>query len=144
MDSETEVVWNGGALACGRAPRRGRSSRGASKLTLLVFGLILWALGYAAYHIVPFFYYYYDLKNQFKQVIKVAALESDEEIRRKLMTFIKQYQIPVDPEDLRIERLDDTMRISLKYQEIFYVTFREKDYTLHTFDFDATTQGKFK
>ena len=71
-------------------------------------------------------------------------MDTDEEIRRKLMVFIKQYQIPVEEEALRIERNGNVMRISLKYQEVFYITFREKDYTLRTFDFDATTEGKFK
>jgi hypothetical protein len=121
-----------------------QTQRGASKLTLLVFGTLFGAAVFAAYHILPFYYYYYDLKNQFKQVIKVASVDTDEEIRRKLMVFIKQYEMPVDPEDLRIERSDDTMKISLKYTEVFYVTFGGKDYTIHTFNFDATTKGKFK
>jgi hypothetical protein len=121
-----------------------QTQRGASKLTLLVFGTLFGALVYAAYNIIPFYYYYFDLKNQFKQVIKVASVDTDEEIRRKLMVFIKQYEIPVDPEDLRIERSDDTMKISLKYKEVFYVTYGGKDYTIHTFNFDATTTGKFK
>lgn len=119
-------------------------NRGVGKITFLVFATLCSAVAYSAYQIIPFYYYYFDLKNQFKQMIKVASVDTDEEIRRKLMTFIKQYQIPVEPEDLRIERSDNTMKISLKYQEVFYVTFQGKDYTIHTFDFDATTSGVFK
>lgn len=118
--------------------------KGVGKITFLVFSAIFGAIAYAAYQIIPFYYYYFDLKSQFKQVIKVASVDTDEEIRRKLMTFIKLYQIPVEPEDLRIERSDNTMKISLKYQEVFYVTFQGKDYTIHTFDFDATTTGVYK
>jgi hypothetical protein len=117
---------------------------GASTLTTVVFGTLVAAVAFVAYNVLPFYYYYFDLKNQFKQVIKVASVDTDEEIRRKIMVFIKQYGVPIDPEDLRIERYDSTMKISLKYTEIFYVTFRGKDYTIHKFDFDATSEGAFK
>ncbi len=121
-----------------------REQRGASTLTTVVFGALLAVVVFVAYNVLPFYYYYFDLKNQFQQVIRVASVDTDEEIRRKIMVFIKQYGVPIDPEDLRIERYDDTMKISLKYTEIFYVTFRGKEYTIHKFNFDATTEGKFK
>lgn len=118
--------------------------RGASVLTYAVFLVLVGICAYVGYKVVPFYYYYYDLLNQFEEVIKVASLETDSAIRQKLMYHIKKYGIPCDPEDLRIERSDNMMTIRLQYQEVFYITFRGKDYTIRTFDFDATTTGKFK
>jgi hypothetical protein len=123
--------------------KQSQLEEGAGKLTLLVFGSILAAALYTAYNVLPFYYYYYDLKNQFAQVIKVASVESDAEIRKKLMYFIKRYNIPCEPEDLRIERSNGVMRISLKYQEVFYVTWQGQDYTVREFDFDATEEAAF-
>jgi len=125
-----------------RITRQGE--HGIGKLTLLVFGTLIAVAAFTAYNVLPFYYYYYDLKNQFSQVITVASVESDEEIRKKLMYFIKKYQIPCEPEDLKVERSDGTMRISLKYREVFYVTWQGKDYTVHEFDFDATVEEAFK
>ena len=121
-----------------------KNQQGLGLITVIIFGAIISAAVYAGYQIIPFFYYYYEIRNQFEQVIKVASVETDEEIRKKLMYHIKKYQLPVESEDLRIERSSDIMTISLKYQEVFYVTWQGKDYDVHTFDFDATVKGRFK
>jgi hypothetical protein len=126
------------------APLGPNRARGAGLLTWIVFGTVIAAGAFAAYQILPFYYYYYELRNHFEQVIKVASLETDAEIRKKLMYHIKKYQIPCEPEDLKIERSDDTMTVSLAYDEVFYIRFNGKEYTLHTFHFDATVTKKYK
>jgi hypothetical protein len=125
------------------SPRSVRA-RGAGLITWIVFGAIVAAGGFAAYQILPFFYYYYELQNHFEQVIKIASVETDSEIRKRLMYHIKKYQIPCEPEDLKIERSDDVMTVSLSYDEVFYVRFNGKEHTLHTFHFDATVKKKYK
>ncbi|RIL06887.1 MAG: hypothetical protein DCC75_10460 [Proteobacteria bacterium] len=116
---------------------------GASGVTITVFLVILGALVFCGYHILPFYYYYFDLENQFDQVIKVASTETDQEIRRKLRYYIEKYEIPAEIEDLKIERDGNRMRISLPYKEIFYITWQGKDYDLHTFEFHAYAEGQF-
>ena len=122
---------------------RASGCRGVSKLTLLIFAVIVSALIYSAYCIMPFYYYYYDLQNQFKQVIKVASTETDKEIRDKLNYYIDRYEIPARHEDLKIERLGRRMKISLHYTKVFYVTWRDKDYDIHKFKFHAYAEGDF-
>ena len=120
------------------------SKSGLGTITLLVFVALIGAVTYVAYYVLPFFYYYYDLRSQFEQVIKVAQFETDEEIRKKLMYHINKYQIPCQPEDLRIERIDDTMVISLQYTEVFKIPWGDKEYEVKRFDFDATVSGHFR
>lgn len=122
---------------------RFRNQTGASKLTLLVFGLIVGAALYSAYHILPFYYYFYELKSHMQSVIRVASTESDAEIRRRLLYHIKKYELPVEPEDLKVIRNDRHMQISLDWQEVFYVTFRGKDYDIYVFNFHAFEEGDF-
>jgi len=108
-----------------------------SKLTLVFFGTLTGVLVWAGYNIIPFYYYYYELQNQFDAAIRVASEYTDQEIRQKLMYHIKKMEIPAEDEDLKINRYDNRMQISLDYAEEFYVTWKEKDYTIHTFPFHA-------
>lgn len=122
----------------GRMSRKfARSQRGAGRITTLVFGTLLFGTLYCAYQIIPFYYYYYELVNQFESHARVAQTFTDKEIRHKLWTLIKQMQIPARPEDLKIERNDGKINIRLRYQEKFYVSYGGQDYDLKTFDFDA-------
>ncbi|RMG45535.1 MAG: DUF4845 domain-containing protein [Candidatus Dadabacteria bacterium] len=119
----------------------GYKDQGASKLTVLVFAAIFGVAFYCAYHIIPFYYYFYELQNQFESAVKVASTYTDKEIRRKLMYHIKKMQLPVEPDDLEIIRQDGKIKISLEYEEVFYITFRGKDYDIWTFPFHAYAEG---
>lgn len=76
-------------------------------------------------------------------VIRVASTHTDQELRQKLMYHIKKMEIPMEPEDLLMEREGRHMRISLEYEETFYVTFQDKDYEIYTFPFHAYAEGDF-
>jgi hypothetical protein len=116
---------------------------GASKITLIVFGALIAVVTFCAYKILPFYYYYYDFQNQMEQVIRVASTTTDKEIRQKLVYYMHSFDIPAAPEELKIQREGNTMKISLPYQEVFYITWRGKDYDLYVFKFHAYAEGKF-
>lgn len=122
---------------------RSQSQLGVGKITLFVFGVILAVVIYSGYKILPFYYCYFEITNQFEQVIHVASEYSDKEIREKLWYHIKKLELPVEPDDLKIEREAGLMRISLPYEEVFYVTWQGKDYDLYKFQFHAYAQGSF-
>lgn len=119
------------------------SQVGMGKLTALVFGAILAVAIFVGYNVLPFYYCYYEIQNQMDQAIKVASTYTDKELREKLWYHIKKLEIPVEEEDLKIERDSGVMRISLPYQEIFYVTYKDKDYDIHTFNFHAYAEGQY-
>lgn len=118
------------------------SQHGAGKLTLFVFGAIIAAVLYTAYHVLPFYYYYYELKNHMAEAIRVASVYTDEELRKKIAYQIKWMEIPADPAELEIVRMGGTMRISLSYDEVFYARWMGTDYELHTFHFEAEEEGE--
>ena len=125
------------------------SELGIGKVTFLVFSLIIGAVIYCAYHILPFYYYYYELMNQMESVIRVAATESDMEIRKKLYYHIRKMELPVGDDEelnrkLRIDREQGLMRISLAYEEVFYVYWNGKDHVIYRFPFNATAVGKIQ
>ena len=121
------------------------SSRGIGTLTLIVFGAIIFVVAFCAYNVAPFYYYYFELNDHMRQIIKVASMENDVELRKRLMDHMKSMEIPMRPEDLIIERdeSEHEMHISLKYKETFWVTFRGKDYKVREFPFLAQARGKY-
>lgn len=110
---------------------------GIGKFTAIVFGAIFGALIYSGFKILPFYYYYYELLNQMDSMARVASTMTDKEIRSRLEYEIRHMQIPVLPEDLIVKREDAKIIISLEYQEEFYVSFKDKDYTIRVFPFHA-------
>lgn len=120
-----------------------QQDEGASKLTWFVFLSIFGALFFCAYKIIPFYYYFFEMQNQMEQVIKLASTENDQVIRKKLEYHIKSNELPVKLEDLKIAREGQTIKVSLDYSEIFYISFRGKDYDLHEFKFHAFASGPY-
>lgn len=117
---------------------------GVSKLTTIFFGAIIAAALFTGYHVLPFYYYYFELQNQMESAVAVASTYSDKELREKLWYHVhRKMQIPgVKPEDIRIERNGGLIRISLRYQEIFFLTWKGKDYDIYVFKFLAKAEGK--
>ncbi len=114
---------------------------GIGKFSLLFFGTIIAALLFCGYQILPFYYYFYELQNHMAAEIRVGALEPDFKIRERLMEHVRWMKIPAEEEDLKIERIGARMKISLPYEEIFYITWQGKEYDLHVFKFDAVAEG---
>jgi len=119
------------------------SQAGLGKLTILIFGSIAAVVIYCAYHIMPFYYYYYELQNQMLSLTRVASTHTDGEIRDKLMYHIRKMELPIGPDELRISREGQRIRMSVKYQEVFYVTFRGEEYDIHTFPFEVYVDEEF-
>jgi hypothetical protein len=116
---------------------------GIGRLTLLVFGSLLAVTIFCAYQILPFYYYYYELVNQMDSLARVADLENDKSIRTKLAYHMKKMQIPADIENVKIIREGNKIRLSLKYEEVFYITYRGKTYDLHVFPFHAQAEARY-
>lgn len=118
------------------------NNKGYSTLTNFVFLIIIGLVFFVVYNVLPFYYYYFELKNQMLALTKVANVNTDLEIKEKLFEQIKDLKIPADKDDIKIHRVDGEIVISVHYQEIFYVTIGKKDYDLYVFDFSAHVQNE--
>ena len=119
------------------SPFHGHNEAGVGKITIAIFGLLTAAVVYSAYNIFPFFYDYYELRNQMESLARVASTQTDQELRRKLFYHIKKMELPLDPEDVRISRNDGKIQMQAQYDEVFSVPFQDKYYEIHVFHFDA-------
>ena len=118
------------------------SEKGIGKYTLIVFGALLGAGLFAAYHILPFYYYYFELQEHMQQLIRVANVYNDKELREKLRTHLKRMDIPASIDEVKIERMGNHVSMSLAYQEVFYLTWEGKEYEIYVFDFHAFAEGQ--
>lgn len=116
---------------------------GIGKLTVIIFGAIAFAIGWTAYHVLPFYYYFFELRSNMEQLAKMGSEFDDEEIRKKLKAKIKELGIPADPERLIVSRYDGLLKISLPYEEILYFTWDGKDHDLHIFKFLAEAERRY-
>ncbi|MEN9845169.1 MAG: hypothetical protein RIS36_316 [Pseudomonadota bacterium] len=89
-------------------------------------------LGYKA---LPFYYYYFDIKNNCAQVLRNAAVRSDEELRREWLEVIRGHGIEKDARDIGIQRIGGRVKMWLHYQEILDVSLFGRSVTLYSFDF---------
>lgn len=131
-DVATEAPPIPAALPSGRAKRR----------SLRWFGLIVGLL--AAYKVLPLYYYYFDLKVRCAHAIQDAEIESDEEIRRKLLVVIDQYGIPATIRDIQIRREGGRIRISVPYEEKFQVSILGNSVTLFSFSFSPSAERVYR
>ena len=117
---------------------------GASKITIIVFLGIFGASVWLGYHVLNFYYCYYDLVNEMEAIGGLALTESDEKIRNHLVRKMRSLQIPADPDKLVITRNNNKIRMTLKYREVLSFSFQGKDYDLRKFDFNADVETSIR
>ena len=116
-------------------PRRG-APRGFSLWRLVGLTGVL----FLGYKILPFYYYYFDIKSNCAQVLRNAAVKSDEELRRDLLDVALRNGIEVEARDIGIQRVGSRIKIWLSYQEHLDVSLMGKSLTLYTFDFTPSAE----
>jgi hypothetical protein len=108
---------------------------GIGKITLVVLVCFVSALVYSIFKVIPFYYYYYELRNHAESLARVSDELSDDQLRQKMEEKMKELGIPAKTEDLVVERYLSQLRISLSYQEEFYLKFKGREHILKVFPF---------
>jgi hypothetical protein len=106
---------------------------------LVRLGLVALVL-FLGYKVVPFYYYYFDIKNNCAQVLRNAAVRSDEELRRKWLEVIRGHGIEKDARDIGIQRIGGRVKMWLNYQEPLDVSLLGRSFTFYSFDFTPSAE----
>jgi hypothetical protein len=111
--------------------------------------LELWALAFClvfaiAYQVVPWYYYYFNLRNQMATIIKNGAIESDEELKVKLAAMVAEVGIKSRSRDFVIERSSDAIRARLRYTERCAVSLMGRRIELFSMDFNLSANSKIR
>lgn len=113
-----------------------------SKNVLLCIAALI--VCFLLYKIIPFYYYYFEIKNQMVALSKLASDETDIEIKEKLYEKIKYLKIPANKDDIVIKRTKNKIKISLHYEEVLFITIKDKDYDLYIFNFSPSASNEIK
>ena len=116
------------------------AKRGNPLIRLWILILVL----FVSYKVVPFYYYYFDIQSNCAQVLRNAAVESDEELRRDLLEVVRRNGIEKEARDIGIQRIGGRIKIWLNYQEELEVSLMGKSFTLYRFDFTPTAEGVYE
>ena len=116
---------------------------GASRITVLIFGSLVFAVLYLGYATLPKFYRYYEVHGQAEGMASRAGIIEDKDIRRRLAREIKRYDIPVDPEAIEILRGENSMEINLQYEDTLWIPWFDGEIELHTFEFNIHVKESF-
>jgi hypothetical protein len=101
---------------------------------------LLALLVFVGYKLVPFYYYYFDIKSNCSQVLQNADVRSDEELRREWLEVIRNHGIEKEPRDIGIQRIGGRIKMWLNYQEELDVSLLGHHLTLYTFDFTPSAE----
>jgi hypothetical protein len=98
----------------------------------------------AAYKAIPIYYYYFDLKVSCGQVLQDAEIESDEEIKMRLLDVIERHGIPASARDIQVRRGEGKIWIAVPYQEDIQVTILGETLTLFSFSFSPSAEKVYR
>jgi hypothetical protein len=122
-----------------------RSEQGRIAYKTAALTVLLAVGGWLGYKLVPLYYYYLDLRNQFAQVIgEQGAVASDEEIRHMVGRVLKRHAIPAEERDIAIQRRESFMVIELPYREKLEFSVMGYNWTLWQFELVASAEGRYR
>ena len=93
--------------------RRGEAGEG--QLGCIVGLLVLVAMFYVAYKMIPIKVKAADLRQTVTDESKAAGIRNDKQIRENILSKAKELELPVDTDNISIERFANTMHIDVKY-----------------------------
>jgi hypothetical protein len=117
-------------------PRRPARYLGLLKLVLTA-ALLSAVIGFG-YTVIPWYYYHYHARNQIAAVMRNGAVETDEELKRKMAQVARAAGIKSEPRDFRIARADGTIGVTMHYTESCKVSLFGKTVSLFSLGFDIS------
>lgn len=96
---------------------------GMSRIVAL-FWIIVFALGiYAAFQAIPFFYYQEEIEGLMQSQAEKAQVFTDFEIRKNIMARVKELDMPIDDDNLQINRFQGKITIETEYDDTLFLDF---------------------
>lgn len=121
----------------------GENELGLGKYTTIVFGLLIGVAVYCGNFIIPFYYNFFEIQNQMQTLCDVASINTDKQMRTKLKYHLRKNNIPVDIDDVKMNRGTHMYTMSMEYDEVFevYIPWEDEYYEVHTFEFNAFAEA---
>jgi hypothetical protein len=126
--------------------------RGMSRLTTLFWLLVFVAAMYACFHVIPFYFYAEEIGGLMQSQAEKAQIFTDAEIRKTIMTRIRELDLPIDDDMLSINRFQGMIAIEAEYTETLvfdfsflpYLPEKWQEVEVHTFHFHPQGEAELK
>ena len=117
----------------GQFRRRAAGERGEGKAKAIIVTLVLAFLVYTAVKVVPPYVSEYELSDKMQETARFASVNrnSEDQIRKTIMSTIEDLQIPATPEDVKVTAAGGRVSITVDYKVPI-------DLTVYKFDLHFT------
>lgn len=95
--------------------RRLEAQRGEGQIGCIIGLIILLAVGYIAYKMIPVKVRAADLRQEITDVARSAGVYKEKQIRERIMAKAEELELPLDPDNLVVERRSDRVYIEANY-----------------------------
>ena len=79
--------------------------------------IALLAVGHALYHFVPPYWHYQQFKDDVKQTALFSGRASESELVDQVMTHARTRQVPVQPRNVSVRKVNNQTFIDVAYQQ---------------------------
>ena len=122
-----------------------RRESGMSKISLIFLIIFGGSAVYLGSQVINFYYCFYEIEGLMEFQAKKGEIFKDSEIRDNIFERVTKLELPVDDkEDIKINRVDGDVVISLKYTEVLSIDFRGKTHDLYVFPFNPNVSVPYK
>lgn len=95
--------------------RRHTAQRGEGQIGCILGLIVLLAAGYIAYKMIPVKVRAADLRQEITDVARSAGVYKEPQIRKRIMEKAEELGLPLDPDNLIVERRSDRVYIEATY-----------------------------
>lgn len=78
---------------------------------------ILFAIGHAAYKVVPAYWHYVQFRDEVTEVARFSGGKTENDIRERVATLIARHDLPLDPSEITIEPGRSSTAIDASYEQ---------------------------
>jgi len=115
-----------------------------SRRSPLVRGTLWVMLALAAYKFIPIYYYYLELRMTCSRVLRDAEIESDEEIRLRMVDAMERHGVSVLARDIQVNRGGGKISIVAPYREDMTLNFLGRPVRIFSFSFSPSAERVYK
>lgn len=126
------------------APAPAASTGKQAKKSPLVRGALCLVVALAAYKLIPVYYFYLDLRVSCARALRDAEIESDEEIKLKMVEAFERHGIVAVARDIQIRRGEGKISIMAPYQEDIHLNFLGTPIRVFSFSFSPSAERVYK
>jgi hypothetical protein len=116
----------------------GAQTRRRSVLPRLLGCLLVACIGY---ELIPIYYYYFDFKASCSIVLRDAAVQSDEEIKRGIVEALREKGLEKQPRDIGVQRIGRRVKVWFSYTTPIQVSVNGRTVTLMNLEFTPSAEG---